>query len=321
MKKRKRISNTYTPWEMDKGCEKLNRLSGEGWQLERVGAFVITLVRDESKVYRYQADYCKNADGRYYETFREQGWEEVCNNSMDYHWFRKEYDSTLPDSEYEIYTDDESYEKAIKATSKTYWWLLAAYLPLSISYVMAYLSDPNPISFIVMAGYLLLAVTYLFSVIAIYRKAKDRTRKIFVSGKAITVMLCMMLVMLFAVPFLGVLNNKRTELETNMTWELCSAEGTAEDEVVHELDFDVRKAGTHSLRLVYSCEEAPISVEIVDAEGNVVYRAEPSLQCSIKGEKLELEEGGYAANVYVENGSSNADFSISIVRDGLGIID
>lgn len=102
----------YFAWNYQKELKALEAKSREGWQLVKGGCFHSKYTRDDSAVYRYALDYnndLKPEDmARYRETFEEQGWEYISSTFNGWHYFRKAYDPALPESAYEIYTDDES---------------------------------------------------------------------------------------------------------------------------------------------------------------------------------------------------------------------
>ncbi len=99
----------YSAWNYQKEVEDLNRASEQGWQLVKGGCFHSKFVRNPDIRYRYQLDYGKIENmGRYIETFREQGWEYINSTFNGWHYFRKLYDPSLPEEEYEIFTDRES---------------------------------------------------------------------------------------------------------------------------------------------------------------------------------------------------------------------
>ena len=105
-KDRKSSWRAYTAWDYQKELEDLDRASQEGWQLIRGGCFHNKFVKNPGVRYRYQLDYGRIQDmGRYIETFREQGWEYVNSTFNGWHYFRKAWDPSLPDSAYEIYTE------------------------------------------------------------------------------------------------------------------------------------------------------------------------------------------------------------------------
>ena len=105
----KRSFKAYFAWNYEKEIEDLNRASENGWQLVRGGCFSSRFVKNPDIRYRYQIDFRRIEDmGRYIETFREQGWEYINSTFNGWHYFRKLYDPSLPEEEYEIFTDRES---------------------------------------------------------------------------------------------------------------------------------------------------------------------------------------------------------------------
>ena len=99
----------YPAWNYENEIEELNELSAEGWQLVKAGNFHSKFVKDPDIRYRYQLDFRSVEDmGRYIEIFREQGWEYVNSTYNNWHYFRKIYDPSLPESSYEIFTDRDS---------------------------------------------------------------------------------------------------------------------------------------------------------------------------------------------------------------------
>lgn len=110
MKKEYKTSyRVYSAWNYENEIEDLNKASEQGWQLVKGGCFHSRFVKNPDIVYRYQLDYGKIEDmGRYIETFREQGWEYINSTFNNWHYFRKIYDPSLAEEEYEIFTDRES---------------------------------------------------------------------------------------------------------------------------------------------------------------------------------------------------------------------
>lgn len=107
MSKLIRKHTVYAAWDYEKEVADLNQLSTEGLQLVKGGCFSSSYEEDNSVQYRYQLDYNRRIDNRmrYIESFREQGWEYINSTFNGWHYFRKPYDPSLPESEYEIYTD------------------------------------------------------------------------------------------------------------------------------------------------------------------------------------------------------------------------
>lgn len=100
----------YYAWEVEKEEQDLNELSRNGLQLIYGGCFHSKFRRDNGVVYRYRIDYRTRIPDRmdYRAAFAEQGWEYVNSTFNGWHYFRKPYDPTLPEAEYEIYTDRQS---------------------------------------------------------------------------------------------------------------------------------------------------------------------------------------------------------------------
>lgn len=100
----------FAAWEYEKELEEMNQLSEQGWQLMRGKLLCRIYRKQEGIVYRYQLDFPGKIEdfSQYLELFREQGWEFVSKTCNGWYYFRKEYDPSLPESEYEIFTDRKS---------------------------------------------------------------------------------------------------------------------------------------------------------------------------------------------------------------------
>ena len=107
MGKYKRKFGIYAAWNYELEVEDLNKMSEQGWQLIKGGCFSNKFKKNTEIQYRYQLDFQPSIEdkGRYIETFREQGWEYVSSTFNGWHYFRKLYDVTKPEEEYEIFTD------------------------------------------------------------------------------------------------------------------------------------------------------------------------------------------------------------------------
>ena len=105
MGKYKRKFGFYSAWNYELEIEDLNKMSEQGWQLIRGGGLFSNKFKKNPDIqYRYQLDFQPSIEdkGRYIETFREQGWEYVNSTFNGWHYFRKLYDATKPEEEYEI---------------------------------------------------------------------------------------------------------------------------------------------------------------------------------------------------------------------------
>lgn len=110
MKTKMTSYKVYGAWEYDREISDLNRLSKEGWQLEKGGCFHSKFVRNENVRYLYQLDYAPNLEDkeRYLSFFREQGWEYINSTYNGWHYFRRDYQENIAYENAEIYTDKES---------------------------------------------------------------------------------------------------------------------------------------------------------------------------------------------------------------------
>ena len=115
-RKTKRTFKIFAAWDYEFEEREFNRMSEQGWQLVNGGSFSQKYEYDDSVIYRYQLDYNNEIKdmARYDETFRDAGWERVNSTANGWHIFRKAYDKSLPDEEYEIYTDEQSRVEMLK---------------------------------------------------------------------------------------------------------------------------------------------------------------------------------------------------------------
>lgn len=100
----------YEAWEYEREITDLNRMSEEGWQLEKGGCFHSVFQKNDQVRYIYQLDYTptiKDKD-RYLELFSEQGWEYINSTFNGWNYFRKPYREDLSEEEKVIYTDKQS---------------------------------------------------------------------------------------------------------------------------------------------------------------------------------------------------------------------
>lgn len=116
MKEMKTSYKMYGAWEFEKEAKAINEEARNGWQLVKCGCFHSKYEKDDSVEYRYQIDY--NTDRkdrkRYIETFEEQGWIYINSTFNGWNYFKKVYDPTLPENEYQIYTDQDSFNEMMR---------------------------------------------------------------------------------------------------------------------------------------------------------------------------------------------------------------
>ena len=163
MKKIKRRYVMYPAWEYKQEVADLNALSDAGWQLQKGGCFRSVFYRDETARYRYALDYNSSIDdpSRYRDTFAEQGWEFVNDTFNGWHFFRKRYDPSLPEEEYEIYTDEQSVQDMAGRWSRLGYALGAVELAVTAVNGLMALRHPSVFSILVTLACLVLGVTIL----------------------------------------------------------------------------------------------------------------------------------------------------------------
>ena len=132
-KKTKRTFKCFAAWDYEFEEQEFNRMSEQGWQLVRGGSFSQKYEYDDSVIYRYRLDYNNDVGDmtRYDETFRDAGWERVNSTANGWHIFRKAYDKSLAEEEYEIYTDEQSRVEMLKRC-RNICFILFCILPINI---------------------------------------------------------------------------------------------------------------------------------------------------------------------------------------------
>lgn len=109
----------YMAWDVDKEELALDQKSQSGWQLIKGGCFHSVFQRDESCQYRHKIDYNPDVHKseaereRYVGFFESQDWEYINSTYNGWNYFKKKYDPMLPAGEYEIYSDQASYQDMI----------------------------------------------------------------------------------------------------------------------------------------------------------------------------------------------------------------
>ena len=137
----KRKFGVYAAWNYELKLEEFNAMSEQGWQLLDVGLFSRRYKKNTEVQYRYQMDFHPGIEdkGRYLETYREQGWEYVSTSFNGWYYFRKLYDQSLLQEEYEIFTDTPSSIRSNLAISAS-----SAASPASVKQYRRFRSSPVP---------------------------------------------------------------------------------------------------------------------------------------------------------------------------------
>ena len=282
----------YPAWDYQEEIEDLNAASEKGWQLIKGGCFHSRFVYRPDICYRYQLDYQKVEDmGRYLEIFREQGWEYVNSTFNGWHFFRKIYDPSLPEEEYEIFTDRESLTEIQKR-----WVRIGAILGAIcgvfavISLVRMVLQPHLPVLF----QLLLFAVECAVMLCgAVLMRRPESVRNHRRSRLLFNAFLCIILV--------GCVGNV---LLTEMRPYAFAEQGTEEvsEPVQNEryLSFDVKYADRYYLDLELQAE-SPVTFEVVNAEGASVY-TNTGTDVQEEDVPIRLSAGEYWFSVYAETG-------------------
>ena len=113
MKRYKKKYNIYSAWNYEQEVLDLNARSEKGWQLIKGKSFSHKYEYNPEVRYRYQLDYLPGISGtaemvRCLDTYKELGWEFVNKTFNGWYYFRKVYNPSLPEEEYELYTDPAS---------------------------------------------------------------------------------------------------------------------------------------------------------------------------------------------------------------------
>ncbi|WKY43506.1 DUF2812 domain-containing protein [Eubacteriaceae bacterium ES2] len=140
----------YAAWNYDKEENDLDELSQKGWQLEKGGCFHSKFVKDESVTYRHRIDFnpviLKSSEEkeRYVESFEEQGWEYVNNTFNGWAYFRKIVVENSLASEYEIYSDQQSYYGMLSRWIRVGWVCITVELLAALLYVIQFFENGDP---------------------------------------------------------------------------------------------------------------------------------------------------------------------------------
>lgn len=149
--KRKTSFRVYTAWNYDKEENDLDKFSREGWQLVIGGCFHSVFEKDETVSYRNRIDFNpkilnnKNERERYVSFFEEMGWEFINVTFNGWCYFRKLYNEEVPESDYEIYTDKDSYTEMLKRWLKLGTVVITLEALLSIIYLIQFFVNKEPV--------------------------------------------------------------------------------------------------------------------------------------------------------------------------------
>ncbi len=269
MGKYKRKFGIYAAWNYELEVEDLNKMSEQGWQLIKGGCFSNKFKKNPDIQYRYQLDFQPSIEdkGRYIETFREQGWEYVSSTFNGWHYFRKLYDATKPEEEYEIFTDVSS------AKEMNNRWVIAGMVCLAflfiylLFYLIWMITKPKLTT--------LFGMIYLGVIFAVVLRGVLVMRKSDSSKKSRFDKWLMPFFFVWGI-LGGIINFSLIEARPYCSWSNRSAEyypiSADLDEAVNWLPMEVKYPDNYYLDLKINAS-APLRVSLVDEEMNVIYTA------------------------------------------------
>ena len=305
-RKYKTSHKVYTAWNYEKEIEDLNKQSEKGWQLVHGGMFGSRFKFDDSVCYRYQIDYRPKIEekGRYIDTFRDSGWEYVNSTANGWHYFRKVYDPTRPDEEYEIFTDRESLKEMNNRWAKlaiVVCVLLGLSLVPSIIRVIIHPILPAVVQAI--------AFAVEFAILlrgAIIMKNPDSRKNRKGDSAAFSIFIICVLVALFGS---NALSAARPNLNANMSAEYMDSISAEFDDALLWNTVNIEYRDNYILNVSANAEK-PVKISLVSSDGEVVYQTEGT---EINEERiiLNLRKGVY--NIYVsdfDGGAMDMNFEI-----------
>lgn len=301
----KRKFGFYAAWNHELEIDDLNEMSAKGWQLINGGVFSNRFKKNPEIRYRYQIDFQPKIEdkGRYIETFREQGWEYISSTFNGWHYFRKLYDETKPEEEYEIFTDASSAKEMNRRwviLGSVCLTILLLFLAVQMVWMVRWPKLPT-----------LFRILYLSVIFAVF------SRGIFVMHKPETSrksrfdrwLMPMFLLWVFAGSIIG---TSLVEARPYCSWSNRSEwyDPIAPDlsKATNWVPIEVNYADNYYLDLKIDAS-APLRVSFVDEERNVLYTVKAA-DFEKENIRLWLDKGEYS--IYFsdfEGGSINVDMS------------
>lgn len=285
----KRKFGIYAAWNYELEVEELNKMSEQGWQLIKGGCFSNKFKKNTEVQYRYQMDFQPGIEdkGRYIETFREQGWEYVSNTFNGWYYFRKLYDASRPEEEYEIFTDVSSAREM-----NNRWVLVGIVLALILTVYFA----KKMISMIMFPNVLtLVQVVYLGVILAVFirgilvMKNAEKPK----NAKFDKVLIVLLFVWMLGVPFAGakVMEDRPVFNFTNSSAEYAPIPADLA-EATEWLVFDVNYKDNYYMDMEVD-SSAPLCISVVAEDGEIIHTLTAS-ECKEKNIQLTLEKGQYS---------------------------
>lgn len=280
----------YYPWEADREERDLDESSRGGLQLVHGGCFHSRFRRDSGAVYRYRIDYRPRIPDMldYRAAFEAQGWEYVNSTFNGWHYFRKLYDPALPESEYEIYTDRQSY-----AEMQNRWIRLIAVLgPLALVVgavnIWMGLSASSVFNTAVGAMDALIALCLLPGVFVARRKRDGKKGPRILPARAFYSLLLAFLVLTLAgIIYTGVSENRPNT--GNIVYRESAAFDPA-DGALPDRTFTVEETGWYTVDYALDSGGAEVTFQVTDGKGSSLVDITCSDLCDC-GNRVRLKKG------------------------------
>lgn len=300
MKNYKTRVRMYAAWNYQREIDDLNEMSEKGWQLVKGGLFSSRFKKDDSIKYRYQLDYQPKIDDRprYVESHREFGWEYVNSTFNGWHYFRKPYDPSLPEEEYEIFSDRASLKEM-----NSRWAKLAIVLTVFASLVVALelvsmILRPMLPTLLMLIAYAVMTAVFIRGIIVM--KNPDRSK----SSRLDMVLIVFFLAIVFGGAIgsnvlLGMRPNNDSSMSAGymdpipaQNIEAALLWNTAEIKYCDNYYIDVEiKASSF------------VTINVIGEDGEVVYSVSGDNVCE-EDVKLRLDKGEY--KIYLSNFAGGA---------------
>ena len=286
----KRKFGVYAAWNYELKLEEFNAMSEQGWQLLEVGLFSRCYKKNTEVQYRYQMDFHPGIEdkGRYLETYREQGWEYVSTSFNGWYYFRKLYDQSLLQEEYEIFTDTPSRKEMNQR-----WGLIGTVLSLLLGLLLAgvvfmMLTQPALWILVCILYISVLLATALRGVVVMRKTKKSKRAKI----DKWLMNICFITLFLGIVGSMVLVRNR-----PNFSWSsIAESKGsiTADlDSAIKWVVFDVDYRDNYYMDVEVDAA-APFCISLVNEEGTVIHELVTEAEYKEENIKLQLPKGRYS---------------------------
>ncbi len=291
----------YAAWNYQREIDDLNEMSEKGWQLVKGGLFSSRFKKDDSIRYRYQLDYQSKIDDmpRYVDSFREFGWEHISSTFNGWHYLRKPYDPTLPEEEYEIFTDRESLKEM-----NGRWVKLATAMTVFSSIVLALqlvamIIFPKLPTLLMMAAYAAILGVFIRGIVVM--KNPDRSRR--------TAFDRVLIIAFIVVVFGGligsiVLQDVRPNINSSMDAAYMDPIPAETSDALLWNTVEVKYCDNYYINTEIKAD-SPVTISLVDEEGEAVYAISGTDISEADGsDTIRLAKGEY--KVYISDFAGGA---------------